>query len=323
MENAMSTSSRPTSMAIPRTSSPISKSPSLSEILNNTATPPWTLSAFTAYLSQNHCLETLEFLMEAERYRTVHNQLSTRAIRSLPEDETLCTVWQRLMQTYIMPYSPREVNVSAPVRDRLLRLHCSSSYITDPSELDEATGIVRELMGDSVLVPFLESVAPSAVVESSYDVSQEARRSRSRLRIPKDLMSSSDDASQSPKTSFLPMLGLGRSSLAASRSTSGSAFDSTDADLVTDDSSSPNSTPGHEPMTPPTTPPSSEFTFSASPNTIQRAITGSSWKKMGARLGLSRRSRSVRRSQPTSVSSAAYNGTPPIPNRHSDSGPAL
>jgi hypothetical protein len=34
--------------------------PNLRDILANTSPPPWTLAAFMAYLSNNHCLETLD-----------------------------------------------------------------------------------------------------------------------------------------------------------------------------------------------------------------------------------------------------------------------
>ncbi|KAI0137200.1 hypothetical protein BJ170DRAFT_590143 [Xylariales sp. AK1849] len=299
-ETAMSTS-RPTSLAFARTASPGVKLPTLADILSNTAPPPWTLSAFTAYLSQNHCLETLEFIMEAERYRFAHlHQPATQQRQLHFEDETICSLWQRLMQAYIMPYGPREVNLPAPVRDRLLKLDYSLSAVPPPSELDEAVDIVRELMSDSLLVPFLESFTHAVFETRIEEEVHEERKSRSRLRIPKDLISSREEGSQSPKTNFLPLLGLGRSSPAANRSTLG--CEPMELDLVTDDSSSPNSTPGDEPMTPPTTPPTSDYTFSTSPNSLQRAISGNSWKKMGAKLGLSRKNRSMRRSHPTKTS---------------------
>ncbi|KAM0815037.1 putative RGS domain-containing protein [Seiridium cardinale] len=296
--------SRPTSLAFPRTSSPGVKFPSLGEILSNTAPPPWTLSAFTAYLSQNHCLETLEFLMEAERFRKAHELQSTTPARQLQfDEEDVCSLWHKIMQAYIMPYSPREVNIPAPVRDRLLELECSNSTVPQPSELNEAVSIVHELMIDSLLFPFFQSVT-NHIAEAHNEEAMEERKSRSRLRIPRDLISSPDEGSQSPKTSFLPLL-LGRGSPVANRpvsgSGSGSGFDLMEMDLVADDSSSPNTTPGAEPMTPPTTPPTSEFTFNTSPNTLQRAITGNSWKRMGAILGLSKKSRSIRRSQPTNI----------------------
>src|SRR6202161_3516522 len=56
-------SSRPLSLSIP-TGPYCPRRPTLQEVLSNTAPPPWTISAFTAYLSQNHCLETLELTIE-------------------------------------------------------------------------------------------------------------------------------------------------------------------------------------------------------------------------------------------------------------------
>lgn len=314
--------SRPSSLAIPRTGSPAANYPSLSEILSNTASPPWTLSAFTAYLSQNHCLETLEFLIEAERYRTAHLQLLTKQEHiSQQQLEAVRDIWQRLLQTYILPYSPREVNLPAPVRDRLLHLGFSAMPSPpQPSELDEAIGIVQELMNDSVLVPFCESVTPTVSESHAEDETPNVRHSRSRLRIPKDLMASAEEVSHSPKAVLLPLLGLSRSSLHGNRSASGSASDLPEGDLATDDSSSPNSIPGTEPVTPPTTPPTSDFTFNASPNTLQRAISGNGWKRMSAKLGLSRKNRSTRQSQPTNLPSTSQDDDlPPLPHKSSES----
>ncbi|KAH8677766.1 hypothetical protein BX600DRAFT_431092 [Xylariales sp. PMI_506] len=306
-ETAMSTS-RPASCAGPRAGSPSARLPTLGEILSNTAPPPWTLSAFTAYLSQNHCLETLEFLMEAERYRSAfYHQpapIQPELVYHEDEDQSICSLWDKLIQAYITPSGPREVNLPAPVRDRLLRLSHFPSTAPDPSRLDEAVEIVRELMSDSLLVPFVQSVLPPVTSESLPVEEVSERKSRSRLRIPMDLISpSSEEGSHSPKTTFLPLLGLRRNSPEASRSASGSATEPMEVDLITDYSDSPNSTPGAEPMTPPTTPPTSDFTFSSSPNNLQRAISGGGWKKMSARLGLSRRNRSMRRSQPTNMPS--------------------
>ncbi|KAI1076498.1 hypothetical protein F5B20DRAFT_584160 [Whalleya microplaca] len=284
VETAMDTS-RPTSLAIPRTNSPFANPPSLADILSNTAPPPWTLSSFMAFLSQNHCLETLEFILDAERYRTVHYQIVQGHTPDGPEH--ICALWLKVIEAYIMPCAPREVNLPAHVRDRILRLPCVASNPPHPSELDEAVQIVRELMNDSVLVPFLESVAPSVMEHHAEFDAQESRQGRSRLRIPTDGISS-DESSQSPRASYLPLFNIGRSGGASHRSMSGST-EAGDSDLFTDDSSSPYSTPEAEPMTPPTTPPTSDFAFTTSPNTLQRAISGNSWKKMGAKLGLGRK----------------------------------
>lgn len=287
-------------MAIPRTTSPINKAPSLSEILSNTASPPWTLSAFMAYLSQNHCLETLEFVLDADRYRAAY----ARAGQSSEEfgAQDICTLWRKVIDAYIMPCAPREVNLPAHVRDRLLQLECSSYGPPHPSELDEAVQIVHELMNDSVLVPFLESYMPQLSESQSQleEEVQESRQGRSRLRISRETSFSGDEASQSPKNAFLPLLGINRTS----HRPISTATDLSEADLVTDDSS-PNSTPGVEPITPPTTPPMSDFAHGGSPNTFQRAMSGNSWKKMGAKLGLGKKSKTSRRSLHSNTSVSA------------------
>ncbi|KAI2617395.1 regulator of G protein signaling superfamily [Hypoxylon sp. NC1633] len=289
-ETAMDVS-RPTSLAIARTGSPFSNPPTLTDILSNTAPPPWTLSSFMAFLSQNHCLETLEFILDADRYGFTYHQVAQGQVPDGPAQ--ICSLWRKVIDAYIMPCAPREVNLPAHVRDRLLRLPCCRASPPDPSELDEAVQIVRDLINDSVLVPFLESVVPTPVEARVDDDAFDLRQGRSRLRIPMDFVPG-DESSQSPRGSYLPLFMMGRGSGAGNRSTSGSV-DSMDVDLMTDDSSSPNSTPSAESMTPPTTPPTSDYTRSTSPNTLQRAISGNSWKRMGAKLGLTRKSKSIRR----------------------------
>ncbi|KAI1780595.1 regulator of G protein signaling superfamily [Hypoxylon cercidicola] len=292
-ETAMD-SSRPTSLAIQRTGSPFSNPPSLADILANTAPPPWNLTSFMAFLSQNHCLETLEFILDAERYRATYYQIVQGQLPNGPAH--ICSLWRKVIDAYIMPCAPREVNLPADVRDRLLQLPCCRANPPDPSEFDEAVQIVRDLINDSVLVPFLESVMPP-VVELRAEEAYDNREGRSRLRIPRD-MAPADDASQSPRASYLPLFIMGRSGGAGNRSTSGS-IETMDIDLT--DDSSPNSTPGAELMTPPTTPPA-DFTRSTSPSTLQRAISGHSWKRMGAKLGLTRKNKSMRRAGTTSAS---------------------
>ncbi|WQF81466.1 Putative RGS domain-containing protein [Colletotrichum destructivum] len=260
--------SRPTSGAL-MPGAVILTPPSLSEILSNTSSPPWTLAAFMAYLSQNHCLETLEFTMDAERYRTAYEQIITNQEWIGDGKEHVCSLWEKLMQAYIIPYAPREVNLPSRVRDRLTAQQCPPTP-PPPSELDEAVKIVYELMNDSVLVPFIESVMPGHGDVHMEEVGHDARQGRSRLQVE----------------------GAGTSG-ATSRSASALGVE---REGLTDDSGSAAS-PGTEPMTPPTTPPTSDWTFSTSPGGLQRALTAhnNGWKKVGAKLGLHRKSRSNRR----------------------------
>jgi len=164
-------------------------------------------------------------------------------------------------------------------------------------------------MNDSVLVPFLESVVP-VTVEALVEEEMKSRQERTRLRIPKD-MASSEDSSQSPIGTILPLFGKGR---AIGRSNSGSS-DSHEVEM-TDDSSSPGSTPTAEPMTPPTTPPVSDFSFNASPKALQRAISGTSWKKVGAKLGLGRKTKSTRSNSSGSSAPSSMPGQSSHPRSH-------
>ncbi len=279
--------------------------PSLREILTNTALPPYTLGAFMAFLSQNHCLETLEFTMDAERYRTAYSTLiREQAVGFADYNEHVRSLWQKLMNAYILPCGPREVNLPAHVRDRLLSLP-ATPVPPNPSELDEAARIIYELMNDSVLGPFLTSVAPPPDETGGAEVYDSQRHSRSRLRASKEVSSSSEDSSRSPRTGFLPLLSIPWTS--EPKSSASSYSDAGDRiGGLTDDSTNTPSPTGNEPMTPPTTPPTSDWGFSTSPGGgLHKAISAhnNGWKKMGAKLGLSRMSRN-KRGHSASVTSA-------------------
>lgn len=246
--------------------------PKLADVLSNSAPPPWTLSAFTAYLSQNHCLENLEFTMDADRYRHKYDEM-VGEMHGMPmgTDCEQCTflrkLWQRLLNAYIIPDGAREINIPSNIRDRLLSLP-NHTAPPQPDVLDAAVKIIFDLMEESVLVSFLNQVPSSRGSESHLEPWNESddgldvrrgrknpRRSRSRKRT-------------SPTYPTLTT-GMNKNSRAASHFSSGSGEAS-----LTDDSTSPSS-PNREPMTPPTTPPSSDF-GGASP----RSRVDNTWKKM-------------------------------------------
>jgi Regulator of G protein signaling domain len=187
--------SRPLSVAIPR---PLGaqgpycpRRPNLSDILANTAPPPWTLSAFMAYLSQNHCLETLEFTMDASRYRKHYNKMASRSAGGqltpgTDECNYVRMLWQRLVEAYITPNGPREVNLPSYVRDNILVLS-REQVPPPPSALDLAVEKIYELMEESVLVPFLNSLYPQSAQATSFasnDSSEELSSSASATHMP-------------------------------------------------------------------------------------------------------------------------------------------
>lgn len=124
-------------------------SPSLDDILNNNAQPPYSLSAFSAYLSSKHCLETLEFITDAQKYATMYEDNS--------EDHNLGILWQRMMLSYMERDSPRELNIPYELRDGLCEL--ATTPAPNPNTLSEAVVQVKELMKENGYYPFITQVA--------------------------------------------------------------------------------------------------------------------------------------------------------------------
>ncbi|KAH6871977.1 regulator of G-protein signaling [Thelonectria olida] len=144
-------------MEPPPTTGP--RHPTLSEILLDVSSPPWTLRGCMAHLSQHRCMETLEFTLDAENYTSFYNQVVAESPMSRDGTDRVNSSWQMLIRIYIAPCGPRQVNISGRERDRLLNLPCGP-HPPHPSELDKSRRIIYDLMNDSLLVPFLESVSP-------------------------------------------------------------------------------------------------------------------------------------------------------------------
>jgi hypothetical protein len=137
----------------------------LSEILANTGPPPWTLTAFLRFLENNHCLEPLEFTMDASRYRKHYAKMINRcrgASISLRNDQCayILMLWDRLMDSYIREDGQRTISLRADLRDAVLS-H-GGPVPPHPSLLDEVVAHVFDLMEKSALQRFLDSVTPES-----------------------------------------------------------------------------------------------------------------------------------------------------------------
>jgi Regulator of G protein signaling domain len=131
--------------------------PTLNEVLNNTAAPPYTLSSFMAYLSMMHSLETLEFLLDASRYRTEYKHtVGNLSSDSIPatDIERLQLMWYRLIDAYIEPGGSRQVNLPSSITEPLLHTRAEFSP-PEPDLLDSSTTHVYNLMRDGVLASFI------------------------------------------------------------------------------------------------------------------------------------------------------------------------
>ncbi|KAF9886231.1 hypothetical protein FE257_011954 [Aspergillus nanangensis] len=288
--------------------------PTLDEVLADTAPAPFTLSAFMAYLSQNHCLETLEFTLEANRYREAYGSLGHQLnqypiVTDCPDTQQLRLRWQRLLTVFILPGGLREINVSSDVRDDIVRQSKLSPAPPPPHVLDAAVRVVRELMEESIFLPFLNSQSSAHVplseplfpaddpvmVVSSTDFDEHTKRTRSKARRsspPSSKEMGAQHSSSAPSNrqnfSLSTVTSLAKPSHWASGHVQSVSGDSGSATLTDDSGSLQSNVSMGEPMTPPTTPPSSEPNLFLAHSPKSR--TENPWKKMGMKLGFKKRS---------------------------------
>ena len=310
---------------------PFSNRPTLDDVLGERSHPPYTLSAFTAYLSQQHCLETLEFTVAVKNYGNKYTKnvtiLARQPVSFNANDLTeLQQDWVRLLDIFIKPGAPREINLPAEERDDLLEQDYSNQP-PSPETLHPAVQRMHDLMSDSIFLPFLNSFNPKPHAKTFSGVSSDFGGRRDRMDIDSDLsrptlddrdfmkrktsrrrrsppssvgvefprrqpapLSSHGLLTSSGSTSALNQMTGSRLSTYMSNSSATSGPDCS----LTDDSGSGDS-PGAagDPMTPPTTPPGSEIPLrpslrEQSPK-ANRSDSGS-WRKMGMRLWGKKRS---------------------------------
>lgn len=143
--------------------------PTLEQVLEGTSTPPFTRATFTAFLSNNHCLESLEFYIDAKQYHEEYGAIvdgNELHIYSDGQRQQLCRSFERIISVYIQPCSPREINLPSDVRDELMasvdklnQRDGSSSRASvlppSPGVLDVAVQRIYELLEQSCFLPWI------------------------------------------------------------------------------------------------------------------------------------------------------------------------
>jgi len=165
----------------------ITRKPSLSDILNNETSYPYSLDDFATFLDQTYCLENLEFYMAVRRYTyyayNFYNYSSSPLSSSIDSDSILESPasilsdptydddsslrgdapahlnflkhkLHDLISTFILPNSPKEINILAETRDDLLaNVFQYNNY--HPSIFDNVKDQIYELMESSSFNQFL------------------------------------------------------------------------------------------------------------------------------------------------------------------------
>jgi hypothetical protein len=157
---------RPISLAVPRdhggTLSPGGR-PTLDDVLNNRAPQPFTLSAYMAFLSQQHCLETLAF---TEKYDAACAHMAGMPLNyESDEGYELQQEWTRILEIYIKPGAPQEINLPSEERDDLLDWPYGVKP-PPPEALDPSVKRMYDLMSDSIFIPFCNSLRPMSYAQT-------------------------------------------------------------------------------------------------------------------------------------------------------------
>lgn len=296
--------------------------PTLDDVLNGTAPAPYTLSAYTAFLSQQHCLETLEFVTEAKKYATKYDEYAA-IYHGMPlttdcsEGFELQQDWIRIMDIYVKPGAPREINLPAEERDDLVDEPYEPKP-PNPEALDPAIQRMRDLMSDSIFIPFCNSVKtashaatysalsdvtrPRSLADGSgmtYDERSSVHRRQQSARRRSPPTSSRFQPSRSPpqassRASALTS-GLNRTSNSRLSQHLSNASGTSEGGLTDDSGSAGSARPGDvdSTLSPPLTPPTSDMPQPYSPQTPQLNYSHSTkpsrgesggWKRMGMKI---------------------------------------
>lgn len=150
--------------------------PNFNNIISGHASAPYDFESFVDFLSRNHCIETLDFLSEANAYSdSYHNSgISAHRGHMTPETRRLGKQWKTIMSTYISTGSPNELNIPEELRQELLNNHDVLISPPNPSQLDPTIHHARELLADGVLIPFINSI-PMEMRSRSLSIDQRPR----------------------------------------------------------------------------------------------------------------------------------------------------
>lgn len=137
--------------------------PNFNQILSGNTSEPYTLESFVEYLSQNHCIEILDFLSDSKTYIEAYRASAPDicATKMTSDSRRLGKQWKSLMSTYIMRAAPDELNLPEHIRAPLLDRTNVMILPPNPATLEPAIRYAHELLTESALLPFVQSIRSS------------------------------------------------------------------------------------------------------------------------------------------------------------------
>lgn len=294
-----------------------SKRPNLAQILAEQSPEPWTLHAFVAYAERNLCVENIEFIQDAERYKSAYttilgnndpktsSSLADRPIfrrASSANTERLKEMWTRIILLYIAPSSPKELNIPGNIRAGLIP-HNKNAIPPSPKVLEPAITKVTELIEDSILFPFLNELQPSSSsvhkgsdgsIEGHAPEKSESRHASGQSSREMHRSDPSLPPKRSPKLGTFAFPKHRPNSSAKSSTTSfgggPTSHPGSAAPTLSEDSESAVISPvGSHENAQPRTPPSSSGGDIASKAASPKRPKDASWKRMSSRFGFGKK----------------------------------
>ncbi|KAG0199031.1 hypothetical protein BGX28_007622 [Mortierella sp. GBA30] len=162
--------------------------PTLHQILLNQGRGQYTLDNFGAFLQSQFCYENLAFWLASRQYKLCAQSLYHSVQQSVPQFNLQADSAQYLnvsqarafsdlqrkmraiLETFVLPSSPHELNLSDAIRCKLLRCVAEGNY--HPQVLEQARESIMDLMKCSSYPLFLETIAAKRASNSGSSQSQ-------------------------------------------------------------------------------------------------------------------------------------------------------
>jgi len=147
------------------------RAPQLSEVLLGKTAAPWSLSAFSQFLEKNFCSEVLQFTIDVIAYRECFESRIVQGGPLVCDKDVVETydMWQRILETYVLPNGQKEINIPGAVQNELLAYQDPANP-PSPTVLQPAYDMMIELMS-GIYYHFVENVRPDSSVMISDNTS--------------------------------------------------------------------------------------------------------------------------------------------------------
>lgn len=126
------------------------------DYLSHFSSRSYTTDAFIDFLIRSPCIELLDFISETKAYCDIYRATSDPYQSTVQAPALVGKQWKRLMGTYILPGSPKGINLPGDIRAQLLGFADVTVSPPSPGTLDPAVSYAYKVLTEDALIPFIE-----------------------------------------------------------------------------------------------------------------------------------------------------------------------